>query len=895
MSDAITPPDKLEQLRARVDSATTPAGRVKATLFLAEELWLSEPAAATPLLEQVVTEAEKVGETKDGARAASMLSELLRRAGDLDASARHAEAVIETAHITGDQRIRASGLNLVGMIHQERGELRRALECFEECLKLSRETGFGQGERSALNQLAGTHGQRGESEQALACYRQCLEASAKAGDTYGQATCLHNIGWTLESMGRWNEATESFHRTIALCEQHGFRDLLLAARMALGELSLKRSDYENATLMFSSVVTAEREAKHGGHLLREALSNLGWTHYRCGNLARAKETLDEAARLCEAGEDRCVLASICCRRAELALARGRLDAAHDLLAQAAHHAADLGLRKEQGEALRVEALLSAAHAQPSPALEFFTRAETTLEPLGDTFELALTRLQRGRLLVEVGRPEEALPLLQTAARTFHRLSVVAEAEEAGQLLYRLEARTDRDDALLRGLISLSALGLTPERFIEHELSMLCDNLRFEQGAVLVDGHAVALRGQPDLARLPKRRTSLSQTDSALLLPIRQDRRLLGFLWLRRRLPLATRVGPELLEMVSRALAPPLAKLGELKAIETGRAPEISGLRFRGVVGRNPEVLKVLGHIPRVAATTAPVLICGESGSGKELVARALHESGPRADRPFITVNCAAIPESLLEAEFFGVEEGAATGVVARPGKFELADRGTIFLDEIGDMSPALQAKLLRVIEDKQVTRVGGSKETSVDVWVIAATNMDLESRVRQGRFRSDLLYRLNTIPFVLPPLRRRREDVPALADYFVARTAQTCNRTVRGASKEVLALLAELPWPGNIRQLLHVVERAVILAAGDTLEVTDLPPELRQARPAPTALSVAGIRGARRKAGDEAERAVLLEALSRANGNVPEAAKLTGYSRAQFYRLLRKHRIAEPD
>jgi len=887
-------PDKLQVLRSRVASATTPAGRVKATLFLAEELWLSEPAAATPLLEQVVTEAEKVGETKDGARAASMLSELLRRAGDLDASARHAEAVIETAHITGDQRIRASGLNLVGMIHQERGELRRALECFEECLKLSRETGFGQGERSALNQLAGTYGQRGESEQALACYRQCLEASAKAGDTYGQAIYLHNIGWTLESMGRWNEATESFHRTIALCEQHGFHDLLLAARMALGELSVKRSDYENATLMFSSVVTAEREAKHGGHLLREALSNLGWTHYRCGNLARAKETLDEAARLCEAGEDRCVLASICCRRAELALARGRLDAAHDLLAQAAHHAADLGLRKEQGEALRVEALLSAAHAQPGPALEFFTRAETTLEPLGDTFELALTRLQRGRLLVEVGRPEEALPLLQTAARTFHRLSVVAEAEEADRLLYRLEARADRDAALLRGLTGISTLGLAPERFIERALSMLCDNLRFKQGAVLVGGRPVALIGQPDLTKPPGRRSPLSQADLVLVLPVKQDRRLIGFVWLQRESPLSVRVGTGLLDLVSRTLAPSLAKLAELKAIEPG-APQVPGLRFRGVVGRNREVLDVLALIPRVAAATVPVLVSGESGSGKELVARALHESGPRADGPFITVNCAAVPENLLEAEFFGVETGAATGVAARPGKFELARSGTIFLDEIGDMSTALQAKLLRVIEEKAVTRVGGTKETRVDVRIIAATNMDLESRVRQGQFRTDLFYRVNGVRLLLPPLRRRREDVPALTDYFVARTAQTCNRTVRGASKEVLALLAELPWPGNIRQLLHVVERAVILAAGDTLEVTDLPPELRQARPAPTALSVAGIRGARRKAGDEAERAVLLEALSRANGNVPEAAKLTGYSRAQFYRLLRKHRIAEPD
>jgi transcriptional regulator with GAF, ATPase, and Fis domain/tetratricopeptide (TPR) repeat protein len=892
MIDTTGPRDNLQALRAQVIVATSPAERVKATLLLAEKLWLTVPAEAEPLLEQVVSSAEAAGETKTRARAASMLSELSRRAGDVEAGARYAEVVLEAARTTGDQRIRVSGFNLIGMVHQERGELHRAQECFEECLQLSRETGFDLGERAALNQLAGTHGLQGQSSKALECYRQCLESSTKAGDAFGRAVHLHNIGWTLELMGRWNEATESFHRTIAVCEEHSFHDLMLAARMALGELSLKRSDYQDAALIFGAVIEAERATHHSGRLLRDALSNLGWTHFRGGDVARAEMVLDEVAHLGETAGDRSHLVTVSRRRAELALTQGRLDAAAALLVQATRHASDLNLNKEQGEVLRVEALLSEAHARTGASLDLFLRSETALEPLGDTYELALTRLQHGRLLVGLGRPEDALPLLQTAARTFHRLSVVAEAEEAGRLLYRLEIRADRNAALAQGLAGLASLDLVPEQFIERALLILCDNLRFEQGAILTRGSPVALRGQPDLAGLPKRRAMLLQTDAELLLPVRQGRRLLGFVWLRRRLPLATRVGPELLEMVSRALAPPLAKLGELKAIETGRAPQIPGLRFRGVVGRNPEVLDVLSQIPRVAATTVPVLICGESGSGKELVARALHESGPRADHPFVTVNCAAVPESLLEAEFFGVEEGAATGVAARPGKFELADEGTIFLDEIGDMSPALQAKLLRVIEGKLVARVGGSKEMSVDVWVIAATNMDLESRVRQGRFRNDLLYRLNTIPFVLPPLRRRPEDLPALVDYFVTCAAQTYNRTLRGASKEAVGLLAACAWPGNIRQLRHIIERAVILASGDTLETTDLPSELRLTRPAPAARPVAGMRGKRRKVAAKAERQMLRDALRHTDGNASEAAKLAGYSRAHFYRLLSKYNIA---
>ncbi|HTW92347.1 MAG TPA: sigma 54-interacting transcriptional regulator [bacterium] len=891
MSGATDSPDRLQALRAQVETATTPAERVKATLSLAEDLWLRDAAAAIPLLEQVAAEAEEAGEVKCGVRAASMLSELFRRAGDLDGSMRQADLVLSAADAIGDRRIRASGLNLVGMIHQERGELQRALECFDEFLQVSRETGFDQGERSALNQLAGVHGLRGELDEALACYRQCLELSSKAGDPLGRAIYAHNVGWTLEDMGRWAEATEYFHRSIALSEEHGFHDLLLSARMQLGELSAKRSDCENATLMFSAVIDAERERRHSGQQLREALSNLGWVYFRSGDLARAEEKLAEVARLSESAGDRCVLATICRRRAEVALAQGRLAAAGELLAQAAHHATDLNLRKEQGQVLRVEAGLAAARHDTAPALDLFARSEAVLEPLGDTFDLALTRLLRGSLLVDLGREGEAQTMLQTAARTFRRLGVVAEAEEAGRLLYRLEMRADSNAALAQGLAGLAALDLTPEQFIERALLILCDNLRFEQGAVLVRGRPVALRGQPDLSGLSGRRAALSQTDVELLLPVRQDRRLLGILWLGRSVPLPARMEPDLIDAVSRALAPQFIRLRELGS-ESNPASEIPGLRFRGVIGRNRDVLDMLADVARFAATDVPVLIRGESGTGKELVARALHESGPRADRPFITVNCAAVPESLLEAEFFGVEEGAATGVAARPGKFELAHTGTIFLDEIGDMSSTLQSKLLRVIEDKTVTRVGGAKAILVDARVVAATNMDLEARVRERQFRSDLLYRLNTVMHTIPPLRRRREDLPALTEYFIVRTAQHYGRPARRAGNEVLAVFAEAPWPGNIRQLKHVIERAVILARGETLEIADLPPEFRQGHPAFPVRSTASVRGERRRAADEAERAALLDAMGRANGYAPAAAKLAGYSRTYFYRLLRKHHIA---
>ncbi len=890
MSGETTPPDKLKQLRARVDSAATPAERVEATYALAKELWLSDPVKVRPLLEQVVAEADAAGRPIDGGRAAYMLGELSRRAGDLDGAARYAEMVFKVADATGDRRIRAFGLNLVGCVHERRGEHESALRCFEEYLQITRQTGMGAAERSALNQLACAHALRGDLENALERYQQCLEANTKAGDVHGRATSLYNIGWTLAAMGRWTEATEYYYRSIALCEEHGFYDPLASARMSLGELLLKRSEYDDAAFMFRAVVEGERQNRRAGGVYREVLLHLGWTHFRKGDLAQAEEVLTEAARLCEEAGDRGVLATVCCRRAELALARGRLDAAGELLAQAGDHATNLKLTREQGEALRVEALLAAARGDPAKALELFDRSETELGPLGDTYELALARLQHGRELLEMNRPDEARLMLQTAAQTFRRLAVVTEAEEAAMLLYRIEISTDRDAALLEGLLSITSFGLPPEKFVEQALSLLCDNLRFEQGAMLVDGRPVALRGgNPKLPEFSGQAAPM-QTDLALILPVRLEGRAVGLVWLQRAIPLAARVKLEALEIVSRMLAPALARLGNLRAIAADSTAEIPGLRFRGVIGRNRDVRELLSLVARVASAPVPVLIRGESGSGKELIARALHESSPRADHPFVTVNCAAVPESLLEAEFFGVEKGAATGVVARPGKFEQAGKGTIFLDEIGDMSPALQAKLLRVIEDKAITRVGGAQETQMQARVIAATNMDLDLRERQGLFRRDLLYRLNTVQLMLPPLRRRQEDIPLLTKYFIARAAQEYSRPVRCASDEALSLFAEFDWPGNIRQLQHVVERAVILSTGDTLCVADLPPEFRQT--GSSASSSKSLRSRVRGRTDEFERALLIDALKRAKGNTSEAMKLTGLGERQFYRLLRKHHLS---
>ena len=242
--------------------------------------------------------------------------------------------------------------------------------------------------------------------------------------------------------------------------------------------------------------------------------------------------------------------------------------------------------------------------------------------------------------------------------------------------------------------------------------------------------------------------------------------------------------------------------------------------FEEMVGDDPALLELLQKIPPVAASDATVLIQGETGTGKELIARALHSQGPRRDRPLVKVNCGAVSAGLVESELFGHVKGAFTGALARRvGRFELADGGTIFLDEVGELAADTQVKLLRVLQEQEFEPVGSNQTVRVDVRVIAATNRDLEEAVKAGRFRADLYYRLNVIPLRVPPLRERRSDIPQLAMYFLERSARKAGNRVRGIASETLRLMQEYPWPGNVRELQNLVERAVVLSAGPVLNL----------------------------------------------------------------------------
>jgi DNA-binding NtrC family response regulator len=297
-------------------------------------------------------------------------------------------------------------------------------------------------------------------------------------------------------------------------------------------------------------------------------------------------------------------------------------------------------------------------------------------------------------------------------------------------------------------------------------------------------------------------------------------------------------------------------------------------RFEDIITKSPKMQQVIELIKVVARSNATVLITGESGTGKELVVRAIHSQSYRKDKPFVPVSCAALPESLLESELFGHEKGAFTGAHAlRKGKIEFANRGTLFLDEIGEMSANIQVHLLRVLEEREFTRVGGNELIKVDVRVVSATNRDMKEAVASGQFREDLYYRLNVVSIGLPPLRERREDIPLLAEYFLKKFAAENQKEVSGFSPEVTDFLLKYQWPGNVRELENTVERAVILTKSSEIQLADL---LQKNSPLVGPASSG-------KTLKEVERNHIINILNETGGNYGKAARILGISRATIY------------
>jgi transcriptional regulator with GAF, ATPase, and Fis domain len=406
----------------------------------------------------------------------------------------------------------------------------------------------------------------------------------------------------------------------------------------------------------------------------------------------------------------------------------------------------------------------------------------------------------------------------------------------------------------------------------------------ERAAFLESGHSGSL------SRSDKNKTDRQQARSVLCVPLIASEKALGAIYLEGASPI------EQLDKNHLQIASAVAAIAAL-ALENLRDWELLQqenhfLRAEAhlehnIVGESARMKEVFQFIRRVAPTDSTVLIQGESGTGKELIARAIHRNSPRADLPFVAVNCAAITETLLESELFGHEKGAFTGAVAqKKGKMEIANGGTLFLDEIGELAPGLQAKLLRVLQEREFERVGGTRPLPLDIRLVAATNRNLAEAIESGSFRRDLYYRLNVVGVFMPALRERREDVILLAEHFIAKSGRKGNTRMRAISPEAQACLAKYDWPGNVRELENAIERALVLGSGDTILPDDLPEAIVESGAAAIDQS-----GKYHGAVKESKKQLVLQALQQTNGSYIEAAKALGIHPNSLLRLIRNLNI----
>jgi DNA-binding NtrC family response regulator/tetratricopeptide (TPR) repeat protein len=895
---AVDEPTQIQKLKRRLAEADTDAARLAVLLkFGKQRAWAQRAdAEAEAYLRQAIDLAHKVGTPDLLAEAGVEASEFYRDSGDMARSLECAEIVKKVADSSGNPRRLGQYFYLVGRISQEQCDYRRARESFERSLSIWRNAGYTVGVGAALNQLGSLAVLQGQGAEALERFQECLKLDVDLGDAASEAAEQHNVGLSLQMLGRWEDAIEAYYRSIADAEQHRLPTLRASALNSLGELFLERDKTVKAIDIFKMVRESAERGETAPETAREAMCDLGLAYHRQQDFAGAEQTYLQVRDLDEASGDRRGLALVLWRMAELALDQGQLDRCQELAQRSAAVAREVEIPSEEAQASRVQGLLHAARGEHAEARACFDHAIDLLHDLEEGLDMARVRYHYGRYLLAQGETGQAMELLKAAASSFRRLGVIAGAQAADRLLFQQEMGANRDMALLQGISSLVSLGFEPQVVLERAVGVLLEALKFDGGAVVARGRPLLVTGKIDMKQSPAEAKCEDpvSTERLLCWVVRFQGKPLGRIHLERTAPGKAEYNQVVLDTVANLLSVPMHRLAELFAGGAEVAPPFAGLRYEGVFGRNQRMLDLLNTVSAVADKSVPVLIRGESGTGKELVARALHDSGARAGKPFVAVNCAAVPDNLLEAEFFGIEKGTATGVVAHKGKFEVANGGTIFLDEIGDMSPSLQSKLLRVLQEKTFERVGGDVPIKVDVRVVAATNQPVAQLMAEKRFREDLYYRLNTVELQLPSLRERPEDIPDLVRHFVRNSNQEFSRDVVEVAPEAMSQLTRYHWPGNVRELQHVVERSVLLARGDTIQVSDLPPGLQPS--AKTESAPAGLREARHeaqeKAAAEVERSAVVECLEKAEWNVDAAAKLAGYSRAQFYRLMRKHSIS---
>jgi Nif-specific regulatory protein len=862
--------------------------------------------------------------------------------------------------VSSDQLLRLSTTHLANVLWKL-GAWNESLVHYRRNLERSEADGDLAELERAYEVLSRVEIQRGNFHEGAFFAEKSLRISEKLGSNEGQVFALATLGEALERIGRWKEGRDRLHRASMIDgDDKGARALV---HLPLARLSLHAGD------LSAALTNAQRAGEtflraHDPEGSGEASLLLAEIEIERENLAETARHLDEAAEHFSTVGTRHADAKLLTARAELALREQKLDEAKKLAEQAGEIANGLGDRFTLARIDWVSGRIAFLRGDRAAGESLFEKAHAVFDEIDAPYE-------DGRLFFDLGvlrdDPDEALQALRRAIKIFERLEAEHDLERARGALFRIKPAGKSGETNVIGLYEVVKIinsALNVEEVLERVLDIALRRVRAERGMILLldpitnrlktrvvrnmrDGETESKRspqsiirevmqtGIPVISADARADERFVDSDSVisenivstLCVPLVIRERIAGAIYVdhRETRHLFTPRDLSFLEAFAdqAAIAIENARLyEELEAAKQRLSAENETLRrevlvekhLDSIVGSSDGVARIQFAIRKAAAGASTVLVRGESGTGKGLVARIIHNVSPRRHGPFIKFNCAALPETLAESELFGHEKGAFTGADRRKlGRFELANGGTIFLDEIGKVSLAIQAKLLRVVEDKEFERVGGTQTIKTDVKIITATNLDLERAIREGTFREDLFYRLNIIPIHLPPLRDRKADIPQLVEHFIRKICRDLGVENKRINPDVLELFHSYSWPGNVRELEAMLHRAIVMTSNDVLEPSEfymlradasidaLPTAPTPTDVLPRDLLNPAVRGLRvtGEMYDEivsrVDRQLIEIALAETGGKIRETARRLGLARNTLRAKLLKYRISSSD
>jgi len=773
-------------------------------------------------------------------------------------------------------------------------------------------------------------------DEALDCFKRNLQLKTELSDPKGVALSHNSMGHVYLRKGRFTRSADHLFSALRLFQETRDRSGAALVYYNLADLYRCKEDYLIARDYLDRSLRIARQIGEESRIA-DCLLLSGKLYLDQSDWSRAGESLGQAAELLNGGRNRPAEAEAGLAQAELCARTGDLVRAEEHLQNARQFVECSGNAWLEALLDRVWADVLECRDDASGRLEHLLHGAAIFRSLGARYELGRTYLELGKLKLEWGKVKEGRAYLSEALSVFDKLEIDNSREEAEALLNQTKEVSHLEKERIRTFYQLADLLNSvwdTDDLLTKALDLVIDLLNAQRGAIILysekDGsfEVKVSRGlepetSKDAVAISRRvMNDVIQSDSPLIVddatsnpqfaasesvvtynilsilcvPLRTRERLIGTVYLDHRI-LPAVFSSEDVDFL-KAFASLIATAIEKSELYAKVHEEVFQLKetlhqyyeYPHIVGRSTKMQEVFSLVEKVAPSKTSVLILGEGGTGKELIAHLIHERSPRRDGPFIRVNCAALAETMLEGELFGVEEKAATGVGFRKGKFELADGGTILLDEVGDMSLSLQAKVLRVLQEKEFERVGGQKSIKVDIRIISATNQDLQKKVQDGTFRMDLFYRLNPIVIAIPPLRERKEDIPLLVQHFVKRYAQENGRPEVKVTKKIMSAMLTHSWEGsNVRELQHFIEKATLLS-----EKGEFPSHLlRDLSVIQESADMDGP-GKLQKLLDWVEKNRIIQTLERNGWNQVKAAEELGLNETTLRRRIKKHKIRRP-